>query len=290
MKLVFVVLSVLTVSVGLLAQLVDFGATGTFRSKDLTFEVASAIAFTATSPTVNSEPKLLVAISDAVMIAQGLADFMDRRLAVEKLVKGSVTPVAYLEFTPAGVYRGLSYRFGPTYGCDSCASGLRSTVKLANGRLTGTLTGTDNDLGMDVRLDVRVMSDDHGPALPAGGGEPGKVYSAYDAALVARDVAALKATVVSSQVAAWESAPAGPPPDLEYVEMPGDAKSQLEFLRSSHPIRSVRITKGWATANKALLLFEGESAKGPVAGEVLLFKEGARWLVDTEIVQMLTPQ
>ena len=49
---------------------------------------------------------------------------------------------------------------------------------------------------------------------------------------------------------------------------------------------SVEIGKGYATANKAVLLIAGDASSGKIAGEVLLLREGAAWRVDDELMEL----
>lgn len=248
-------------------------AAGTFTSKDVTFDVAGAAAFTGVSPLDKDQPAILVVVSNARLNGDALADFVDRRLAVEKLIKDDKTAVVYLEFTPQGRFRGLSYYLGAGNGCGFCSSEVASTVKLANGRLAGTLKGTERSRPFDITLDVAVLSDNHGAPLPADGGAPGKAYLAYHAALVKRDSKAIKPTLSPGRVEVWDRA-----------NSKGDVNGYVDFLAEDHPIKSVRIVKGWATANKASLVIEGEGQAGNVAGEVLLVNTKGAWGVDEELV------
>jgi hypothetical protein len=252
---------------------------GTFSSKDTKFEIAGAVAFNGKSSLDPDRPVILVVISNAKLSAEAIADFVDRKRAIEKLVKDDETDIVYLEFTPEGRWRGLSYYFAPGNGCGYCTSEVTSTVKLVNGRLTGTLKGTEKDRPFDVVLDIPVLSDDHGAALPPDGGAPGKAYLAYHAALVKRDAAALKPTLSPGNVGVYERA-----------QKRGDLDGYVKYLADKHPVKSVRITKGWSRRDKASLLIEGESELGKVAGEVFLVNSGGQWGVDEELVDPRTEQ
>jgi hypothetical protein len=109
---------------------------------------------------------------------EAIGDFVDRRQAIEQIVKDDETPIVYLEFTPQGRWRGISYYLASGNGCGYCTSEVASTVKLSNGRLIGNVKGTERDRPFNVTLDVAVLSDDHGAVLPADGGAPGKAYLA----------------------------------------------------------------------------------------------------------------
>ncbi len=69
---------------------------------------------------------------------------------------------------------------------------MTSTVGLVDGRLAGSLKSNDADIAFDLLLDVPIESDDHGAALSADGGAPGKAYAGCQAALVKRDASALR--------------------------------------------------------------------------------------------------
>ena len=249
-------------------------AKGTFKSKTVTLAAKSAIAYKGRS-FLGSEDALIVAVTNARVHPDALAEYYDRRRVVEKRIKDEETGVVYFEFRPDGSFRGLSYYFAPGNGCGFCSSEFASTVRLANGRLAGTLKGTEKDRPFDITLDVALMSDDHGAALPADGGAPGAAYLAYHAALVKRDRAALKLLLSADRTGTWSDA-----------EKKGQLGGFVDYLASEHPEKSVRITNGYARGNTAVLLVAGESTAGKLVGEVLLMKENDSWRVDDELMEL----
>jgi hypothetical protein len=249
-------------------------AGGTFQSRAVTLEIRSAIAFKAKS-SLGSDDALIVAVTNTIMHADALADYYDRRRAVEKRIKDDATGVVYFEFRPDGSYRGLSYYFAPGNGCGFCTSEVVSTVKLSGGRLAGALKGTEKDRPLDVSLNVPVMSDEHGTALPADGGAPGAAYVAYHVALVKRDRAALQPLLSLDRQQTWADA-----------EKKGNVGKFVEYLAAEHPDKSVRITRGYARGNTAVLLVSGESIAGKLVGEALLMKEKGAWRVDDELMEL----
>ena len=60
----------------------------------------------------------------------------------------------------------------------------------------------------------------------------------------------------------------------------------MRYLSKEHPTKSVRVTRGFAKADKAVLLVEGETSYAKVAGEVLLLKEKGAWRVDDELMDI----
>ena len=151
-------------------------------------------------------------------------------------------------------------------------------MRLANGRLTGSLKDNEKNHSFDIELDVPVMSDDHGAPLPADGGAPGKTYLAYHAALIKRNQAALRPLLTGNQQEIWSRA-----------EKKGNLAAFVNSLAEEHPNKSVRITRGFAAGDKAVLLIAGEAQYGKLNGQVLLKKEKDAWRVQDEMTEM-SPQ
>lgn len=251
-------------------------ATGTFSSKGAAFKVAGGVAFHGRSSLDGETPVIVVAISNTGLNAEAIGDFVDRKRAIERLVKDDETPIVYLEFTPEGRWRGLSYYFASGNGCAFCTSEVASGVKLAGGRLAGAIKGTEADRPFDVTLDLPILGDDHGTALPAGGGAPGKAYLAYHAALRKPDAAAIEPLLSP-----------GNREVLARAKKNDDVAGYLSYLAEKHQLTSVRVTNGWATAAKASLLVTGESSLGKLAGEVFLVNANGVWGVDEELVDLV---
>jgi hypothetical protein len=246
-------------------------AKGTFASKDLSMHIKGAMAFRGTS-VFDKKDVIIVPITSAEIDAALLAEYYDRRRAFDRRIKDKDTGVVFLEFQPNGSYRGLSYYFARGNGCGYCGGGVDSTVKLAGGRLAGTLKASEPDRRFDVTIDLPITSDDHGAALPADGGDPGKAYSAYHAALNKRDTKAL------TPLLAQESRET-----MVRATKDGKAAVFMKMLADDHPSRSVSIVKGYSNGKVAVLLVTGESATTKLAGEVLLRNEGGAWRVDDEL-------
>jgi hypothetical protein len=249
-------------------------ATGRFTSQGAALDIRSAIAFRGKS-FLGGDDALIVAATNARINSALLADFGDRRRAMETRVKDRDTGVVYFEFRPDGSFRGISYYFGPGNGCGFCTSQVESTARYAQGRIAGRLKGTEPGRPFDVTLDVPVLSDDHGAALPADGGAPGAAYLAYHAALVTGDRALVKALLSDEGLQGWAAA-----------DKKNDTAGYLRYLAVQHPEKSVRIVKGYARDATALLLISGESTVGKISGEVLLVKERGSWRVNDEVTEL----
>jgi hypothetical protein len=246
-------------------------ASGTFKSRDITLDVKSAVAFHGKS-LLGEDRALIVAISNTKMFADAIADYVDRRRLIEQRIMDGDTGVVWLEFRPDGRFRGMSYYFVQGNGCGFCSGEVTSTVKLVDGRLTGRMTDTEKERSFELTLAVPIMSDDHGAALPPDGGEPGKAYMKYHEALAKGDRAALRPLLSN-----------GKQGYLNQAEKNGKLAGALREMAEAHPTKSVQITSGFGNANKAVLLFVGESSSAKVSGEVLLVKDNGTWRVDDEI-------
>jgi hypothetical protein len=252
-------------------------ASGEFKSQTITLDANSAVAFRGKSFN-NQGDALIVAVTNARVKSAAIGDYVDRRRVIESRVKDRNTGVVYFEFKPDGTYRGLSYYFTQGNGCGYCSGDTASTVKLTDGMLSGKLKGTGTERSFDITLAVPVLSDAHGPALPADGGAPGRAYLDYHAALTKPDRAALKPLLSQDQQESWAGS-----------EKDGKGSEFLQALLDVHPVTSVRITQGFATPDKAVLLFTGESPAGKIVGEALLLNEGGAWRVDDEITELVLP-
>jgi len=253
-------------------------AIGTFRSEAITLDAKSAVAFRGKS-LADGTDALVVAVSNLRLNPDAIANYVDRRRVIETRIRGGESGIVYFEFTPDGKYRGMSYAFGPGNGCGYCAGEVASTVALVNGRLSGKLAATQKDRALDITLVTPVMSDEHGAALPADGGAPGKAYLAYHEALAKADRAALKPLLSKDQQQYWDD-----------NEKAGKLGGMIHAMATAHPVKGLQINGGFATADKAVLLITGEASAGTIVGEALLLKEGDAWRVDDELTEPVGPQ
>ncbi len=252
-------------------------ATGMFQSQNISLEVNSGVAFRAKSAQDKSDV-LIVAVSNVVLNPRAIADYIDRRRLIEARIRNPEAVIIYLEFTPAGTYRGMSYTLAFDNECAFCATGLASTVKLTDGALRGKLSGEEpaKERAVAITLDVPVLTEDHGAALPADGGAPGKAYLAYHAAMVKGDRAAIREQLAKDQQAYWDQ-----------VEKSGQLAAWVREMTLQHPVKSVQISRGFAGADKAVLAIAGESIGGRVVGDVVLVREGDAWRVDDEVTEIV---
>jgi hypothetical protein len=252
------------------------GAKGTFRSGDVQFVVSDAYAFR-TKESFGSGQVITVAVSNVGILEGNVDRWVDRKQVLEKRFKDDNTAVIYFEFSPEGAYRGMSYYLGPKNGCGYCSGATKSGVKLVNGRLVGPFSYQKDDVSWDIQLDVPVSPDDLGTPLPPGGGDPGKVYAAFAAAVKDRDPEGLKKTLVAQRAE-----------HVAGAEKSGRTNDYLDFVSGGRYVDTVRVVKGFVKPTHAILAVAGEGPVGKRAGQVLLLKEAAGWRVQDEILDMVT--
>ncbi len=246
-------------------------ASGVFKSQAITLEANGAVAFRGKSLFDDSRA-LIVAVSNVNLRAAAISEYVDRKRLIMERVMDDQTGVVFFEFRPDGTYRGFSYYFQQGNGCGFCTGEAVSTVKIVDGKLAGKLTDNEKDRSFELTLAAPILSDDHGAALPADGGAPGKAYMQYHAALGKGDRAALRPLLSNEQQKF-----------LDANQKNGKLDAMLHAMAEGHPGKSVQITGGFSSGDKAVLLIAGEGSMTKLTGEVLMIKEGGTWRVDDEI-------
>lgn len=111
----------------------------------------------------------------------------------------------------------------------------------------------------------------NGTRLPAGGGEPGKAYLAFDKAVAKGDLNQLKKF-------APEDGGGLPPLDPSDPE----TKQMLELLKAMQP-KNIRITEGWVAGDLATLTVVAEESvdgmKSTSTGTIFMKREAGTWRV-----------
>lgn len=250
-------------------------ATGRFQSQDAWFNAGGSYAFPVDEIGISEEPGILVAVSNAGFVPQYIDYYWDRKNAIETFFKDEETAVVYFTFDNSGKYRGVEYYVGPGNGCGFCFDPkATSTVKLGDGRLAGKLAykSDEDSYSFDIEIDVPIAFSDYGTALPADGGEPGNVYSAYHQAMAGLSEATLGqlGSLLSTEIAASLSEHG-----LDYAR----------YLGRSHPT-SYRIVRGFTRGERALLVLEGSNDLGEVTVEAHLVRQGGQWKFDEEVLQL----
>jgi hypothetical protein len=264
----------------LAATLAHADATGTFTSGRRTLDLDGTYAFWSTSAAPTHEEVLKVAVSNAEFGEGFFDDYYDREHAIDVIFVDDQAKVVYFEFDAAGRYRGMSYFLAPGENCGWCYdSSVRSSVTLANGKLSGKLAfhPAGSRLAFDVTLaHVTVPPRGHGTALPPDGGAPAHAYLAYHEALNASDARGVYAALDGKRRANWDK---------------WKAKGQDVMDRQWDDLHArmseVTITGGFVRGDHAVVLFDGRSKLvDRLHGEAVLRRENGEWRLHDELVSV----
>ncbi|HYB54031.1 MAG TPA: hypothetical protein VEG84_09205 [Thermoanaerobaculia bacterium] len=261
------------------AATAEASASGAFSDQRVAFDVGGAYAFWDRTAGPGGGQVIRVAVSNDQFNARLFDDHYERALAIRLLFVAPQTRVVYFEFDESGKYLGLSYSFGPGAGCVFCSDGNAvSTVRAEDGRLAGELEYQGDDRQYRVLLDVPIPSKVWGDPLPASGGEPGRVYLAYHAALEKGDRKAVFALLDLEMKARWRR--------YEF-EKKLDAYFDYRWEDMHGKMRAVHITGGFVRGGRAVVLFTGKSdAVEALHGEALLREEDGSWFVHHDMVDV----
>lgn len=244
-------------------------ASGRFEADGVAFEVAGAYAFPARVG-IGDVPGTRVAISNAVFQAEFVDRLWLRERAINRDFVDEETAVAYLEFDAGGGFLGATWYFGPGTGCGFCREAeTASTVGLRGGRLAGRVTARGEGRSYEVTLDVPVAPELPGSEIARDGGEAGRAYLAWHAALAGRDWPALLALVEPEERSRYEAARAE---GLDLFARLGEGRA-----------RTVRIVRAFAHDEWVTLLLEGEGEAGRMHGEARLRRAGGAYRFHDEL-------
>lgn len=253
-------------------------ASGTFASGEKRVSVGGAYAFWAKSGSPDEDPVIRVAVSNDRFQAATFDAFYDPQPLISERFADDETQVVYFEFQPDGRYHGLSYYFGQGNGCGYCYdSSVKSTGKTERGRLQGNLQFKDERRSFDIRLDVPVPPREWGKPLPAGGGEVGKAFLAYQRALESRDKKTIYDLIVSSQRGPWKRR-----------EAEGKLDRQIEYRweKEHLSLTEPHIAGGFVRGDQAVLLIKGKNPYISLHGQVALSREEGQWRIRDEIYEV----
>jgi hypothetical protein len=256
-------------------------ASGKFEDRKWKLDIAGAYAFWGRTSGLDDDEVIRVAVSNTEFKAAAFDDHYDKGHAISMIFADDENKVVYFEFDGHGRYLGLAYYFESGDGCGFCYdSKVKSTVRAAEGRLSGSVAYDGDGYHFDVAFDVPLPAKTWGDALPKDGGAPGKVYLAYAAALEKEDQKTVYALLDADMKARWDK-----------YEKDGELDSYVEFLwHDVHTaMKTIRLTGGFTRGDRAVVLLDGSSAViDHLDGEALLRQEGGRWLVHTEMVDVGT--
>lgn len=252
-------------------------ATGKFSGSKLEFNVNGAYGYW--SRAKDDDNIIEIAVSNEGFKASVFDTFYDARPVIDNLFVDDQTAVVYFQFEPSGKYHGMSYYLGSGDGCGFCYDpSVVSTVKIANNRAKGDLKYKSDNRSFNITIDAPIAPKVWGPAIKGDGGEIGKAYQAYNAAMSSGDRKAQFDALDSVNQATWKKR-----------EKDGKLERYLDYRdeKLHYRLKSARIVAGFARENQAVLLIKGSSPLiDHLHGQVTLTKEEGKWKISDEVYEV----
>lgn len=247
------------------------GGSGYFRKGDLRFDLHSAIAVPADDGTVAGEGRVYVYLTPKPMDAGAIADAFHPNFAVDEALGEGSTGFVRICITAQGEECGLYVSHdAPGVSFNSFGSGDFQLAPRTPGRVAGRwLQPTPEDffgepVAYELRFDVAVTPP-RGQPLPAGGGDPGKAYRDWCAAVAKGDFAKLEA--LASEDDRWRIRPEAGSGRLEV----------LKGFRDGTPLEP-RVLRGRVIGAEATLWVEGVDRDGiERRGRVRMRRDDGQW-------------
>ena len=240
-------------------------AQGYFRIGTARLDVSHAIAVIEDASVGGDDDNTMVFLSAAPLDAARVAASFDPMDGVRE--QEPADGYIRLCITPDGDDCGLF--FSPE-GFNSGGYGELKLDRRDAQRIAGhfVLEKPEDFMGKDYQFDLRfdtAVTPPSGSALSEGGGDPGRAYSAYLAALAKGDLAALRG--MAGDEGAWR-----------YPEDDATAaKEALKSARDGQPVQA-EILRGRLNGDQAILWVRGVDRDDiPRAGRVLMRKVDGRW-------------
>jgi hypothetical protein len=247
-------------------------ATGSFESRNWSFELGSAYAFVG-DELLGDGRGVVLALTNAAINYEWLDGWQDKRWMIDHYISDTDAEnpslVVYAGFDDKGGLDGFSWYFGSGDGCGFCSMGaIVSTVKIANGRLVGTLKGKADEVAIDVDLDLPVHEGPSGKQV-ANDAEPAQAFLAFHAALNAVEPAGI-----------WDQL------DTEWKKIlegrtPEELQSFYGQLAGERLPPELTVQEVWVDGDRALVVYAGvASYGGKVRGEARMDREEGVWKYD----------
>jgi len=251
---------------------------GTLYQEGKPTALVSAYAYRGPDPFDKTKEITTVVFADKPIDAAAANASADRGEAVSDQLRNAQATRVELNLESDGSVQNVNISAPGSSGSQS-GSGWY-TLKLVHNdakRVEGTFRSNDEADKKDGRFyDLKFAlnlpgAPDLGAALPADGGEPGKAYRAYLAALKKGDIDALTKTMTKdrgAEIAAHRNDP--------------DFKMMFAFIQQS-AMRDPKIVKGFSKGDSATLELSGKDGDGNNAtSTATMQKEGGTWRLAKE--------
>lgn len=250
-------------------------ASGFFRFKQERGDYSKGVALRWADPDKPGQSKLgVVLAAKALDATRGQGEMEPLDAVTADLGFGEV----YLKLTLGETEDGIriEHLFSSPGGFNTSGNG-EEKISIAGGRIKGSwkLPPTeffDDTYEADISFDLPLVDlKDPGKPLAAGGGEPGKAYAAYIAALAKGDIEAIKSALGES--GGWR---------FSWLESDHDKARALEEEALHKPVK-VTVLGGWEDGDRAMIRIEGPGRLGgKFTGRVMMQREGGAWKVASQ--------
>jgi len=250
-------------------------ASGFFRFKAERGDYSTGVAVRWDDPDNPGKQKIGVLLSTQALDAQrGQGEMAPLDAIGQELGYGE----SYLKLSieeDGGKLR-IGHLFASPGGFNTSGDGKES-ISISGGRITGSWkVGPkeffDDTYEADFRFSLPLVDlKDPGKPLAAGGGDPGKAYTAYIAAVAKGDIEGIKKALAESS--SWR---------FSWLEDDKAKARALEDEALHKPVR-VTISGGWIDGDRAMIRVEGPGRfGGTYAGRVMMQREGGAWKVASQ--------
>ena len=249
---------------------------GTFYNDGKAIALKSAYAYRMPDPFEKDKQIIRVVFADKPIDAAALKDASDRDGALDEQLRGAARVDLNLETD--GSVQNVNTHVGATSGSQSGSGWYTLSLKHNDDkRIEGTFHSNDEaDKKSGRYYDLRFALDlpgapDLGPALPAGGGEQGKAYAAYLAALKKGDIDALAKLMTKARA-----------DELLAHRNDKDFKMMFGFIQDQ-ALREPKYVKGNSKGDTATLEYTGKDGdKNDVTSDISMLREAGAWKLAKE--------
>jgi len=260
----------------LAAALASAGGSGTLYDDGKAIALEGAYAFRMPDPFDSERQITRIVFADRPIDAAALKDAPDRDGALDEQLRGAIR--VDLNLRPDGTLQNVNTRIGDSSGSLS-GSGWYALELVQNDdrRIEGSFrSNEDEDRSVGRHFDLAFAFDlpgapDLGVPLPANGGEQGKAYLAYLAALKKGDIDALAGHMSKERAE-----------KLLAHRDDADFKMLFGFIQA-RALREPRFVQGHASGDQATLEYTGKDDGGNATrSTVSMVREAGAWKVARE--------
>ncbi len=256
---------------------------GTGGMSDTPYEikVVDAYAYRDKDPIDAAKQVTIVILADKAIDAAAITGALDREAAIRDQMDNAKASYVEITMMEGDDSPALNVYVAGTHGNTALSGGFTVALETNDGKRVKGHCSNDakerKDYPTDLNFAVAIATPDPGTALPADGGDAGKAYVAYVAAIRKGDVDAIARVMEKDRA-------------REFLAHRRDADFQqmLGMFQAMSP-KEIHVLGGALVGNRATLDVQGKDSGGnELKGKVRLLKDGDGWRVaDEHLTTML---